>query len=95
MKLNKTAHEIRARNAAKALADAVNEMGFDVDSFADEMLRQHRTIQQNTFGAFLATVKRWAVLPPTHFDARNEFTVKQSREIVRHLGEYNLRPPFL
>ena len=54
-----------------------------------------RTLQQNAFGAFLATVKAWAALSPSHFDARNGFTVERSREIVELLGEYNLKPPFI
>jgi len=87
--------EERAREAARHLADAVNEMGFDVDVFADELLRQHRTLQQTAFGAFLAGVGRWAALPPSHFDARNEFTVEQSRKIVEALGQYNLKVPFI
>ena len=87
--------EERAREAARNLASAVNEMGFDVDVFADELLRQHRTLQQTAFGAFLATVKAWAALPASHFDARNEFTVDQSRKIVTMLGEFNLKPPFI
>ena len=88
-------HEERAREAARNLANAVNEMGFDVDVFADELLRQHRTLQQNAFGAFLATVKAWAALSPSRFDARNGFTVERSREIVELLGKYNLKPPFI
>ena len=32
-------HGERAREAARNLANAVNEMGFDVDVFADELLR--------------------------------------------------------
>jgi hypothetical protein len=87
--------EERAREAARNLASAVNEMGFDVDVFADELLCQHRTLQQNAFGAFLATVKAWAGLPANRFDLRNEFTVEQSRKIVEALGQYNLKPPFI
>ncbi len=87
--------EERAREAARNLADALNEMGFDVDMFADELLRQHRTLQQTAFGTFLATVKAWAVLPANRFDLRNEFTVEQSRKIVEALGEFNLKPPFI
>ena len=87
--------EERARETARNLANAVNEMGFEVDVFADELLRQHRTLQQTAFGAFLATVSRWAALSPSHFDARNEFTVEKSREIVELLGKYNLRVPFI
>ncbi len=87
--------EERAREAARHLADAVNEMGFDVDVFADELLRQHRTIEQTAFGAFLAVIDKWAGLESTRFDARNEFTVEQSRKIVEALGQYNLKPPFI
>ena len=87
--------EERARAAARNLTQAVNEMGFDVDVFADELLRQHRTLQQTSFGAFLAGVGRWAALPPSHFDPRNEFTVEQSRKIVEALGQYNLKVPFI
>ena len=88
--------EERARAAARALTDAVNEMGFDVESFADEITRRtHRTLQQNAFGAFLATIKAWAGVTSDRRDARNEWTCLRSREIVEMLGEYNLRPPYL
>ena len=87
--------EERAREAARNLASAVNEMGFDVDVFADELLRQHRTLQQTAFGAFLAVIDKWAGLPANRFDARNGFTVERSREIVELLGKYNLKPPFI
>ncbi len=94
MRRDGTAEE-RARAAGKAVAEAVNEMGFDVESFADEILRQHRTIQQNAFGAFLAVIKAWAELPPSHYDLRNEFTVEQSRRIALLLGKYGFKPPFI
>ena len=87
--------EERAREAARHLANAVNEMGFDVDVFADELLRQHRPLQQNAFGAFLATIRAWAELSENRYDARNEFTVSKSREIVATLGEFNLKVPFI
>ncbi len=87
--------EERARETARNLATAVNEMGFDVDVFAEELLRQHRTLQQNAFWAFLAAVKAWAELSENRYDARNEFTVEQSRKIVEALGQYNLKPPFI
>jgi predicted pyridoxine 5'-phosphate oxidase superfamily flavin-nucleotide-binding protein len=95
MEIAMSEREERARETARNLANAVNEMGFDVDVFADELLRQHRTLQQSAFGAFLATVKAWAALAPSHFDARNEFTVDQSRKIVEALGKYNLKVPFI
>ena len=87
--------EERAQEAARKLADALNEMGFDTDTFADELLRQHRTLQQTAFGAFLAVIDKWAGLASNRFDARNEFTVEQSRKIVEALGEFNLKVPFI
>jgi len=87
--------EERARETARNLVDGVNAMGLDADAFANEILRQHRTIQQTVFKAFLATVKAWAALAPSHYDARNEFTVEQSRKIIEALGQYNLRVPLI
>lgn len=87
--------EERAREAARNLSKAVNEMSFDVESFADEILCMHRTLQQTAFGAFLACIKAWSELPSRRFDMRNAFTVKKSREIVELLGKYNLRVPFI
>ncbi len=87
--------EERARKAARELGDSLNEMGFDLESFTDEFLRQHRTLQQNAFGAFLALVKAWSELESNRYDLRNEWTCEKSRKIVAALGEYNLRPPFI
>lgn len=95
MEITMNDHQERARETARDLANSVNEMGFDVDAFADELLRQHRTLQQITFGAFLAAVSRWAALTPLRCDARNEFTVTKSRKIVDALGRYNLRVPMV
>lgn len=95
-KLKTSTPEERAREAAQALARALNEMSFDVEAFADELLREHRTIQQTAFGAFLATVRAWAEQDRKGcYDPRNEFTVKKSRQIVELLGEYNLRVPYI
>lgn len=85
----------RAREAARVLANAVNEMSFDVEAFADEVLRQHRTLQQNVFGAFLACVKAWAGLPENRRDLRNQFTCEKSREIAELLGEFGFKPPYI
>jgi hypothetical protein len=94
---NQSTPETRARAAAKIVADAVNEMSFDVESFADELMRQHRTIQQNVFGAFMGAVRAWASLAgeDRFFDARNEFTVRASKQIVDTLGKYGTKPPFI
>jgi len=85
--------EQRARDAAKSLIKAVNEMGFDVDSFADEIGREHRTLQQSAFGTFLATIGMWA--ETKHSDLRNEWTIAKSREIRDLLGPFGMKPPFI
>lgn len=87
--------EERARAAARVVADAVNEMSFDVEAFADELLRQHRTIQQNVFRTFLGTIKAWSGLTPNQCDERNEYTVRTSKQIAELLGEYGMKPPFI
>ena len=87
--------EERAREAARNLANAVNEMSFDQAAFADELLRQHRSLQQNAFRSFLAVIGAWAKLAPNQCDLRNEYTVEKSREIVDLLGEYRLSPPHI
>lgn len=48
-----TTCEERARGAARNLADAVSEIGFDVKSFVDELSHQHRTLQQGVTRAFV------------------------------------------
>lgn len=91
---NLTAKE-RAQKAARDLTNAVNDMGFETAEFAATVMNEHRTLQQNTFGAFLALVKAWAELPLDRQDLRNEWTCKKSREIVAALGEFNLKPPYI
>jgi hypothetical protein len=78
---------------AQRFVDAVNNMSFNKEAFADEILRQHRTLQQSTFGVFLVVIAKWAEVE--HFDLRNEFTIEKSREIVKALGKYNLKVPFI
>jgi len=85
----------RAQKAARDLTNAVNDMGFEYEAFAAEVMNEHRTLQQNTFGAFLALVKAWSELPENRYDLRNEWTCQKSREIVKALGEYGLKPPYI
>lgn len=85
----------RAEKAARDLTNAVNDIGFELQTFASAVMDEHRTLQQSTFGAFLALVKAWAALPDGRYDLRNEWTVQKSREIVELIGEYNLKPPFI
>ena len=45
-----------SQQAAVDFANAVNSMSFDPKEFADQLRREHRTLQQSAFGAFIATM---------------------------------------
>lgn len=76
------------RNTATALAGAVNRDN-DKAGFADQLChREHRTLQQLSFGVMIACIKEWAKAhSENRFDARNEATVKLCSEIVEHFGD--------
>lgn len=78
--------EERARAAARAVASTVNEIGFDVMSFADELCKQHRTLQQTTFRAFGAFLLKLAEDDFGH-DLRNEHATNTAKEIVKLFGD--------
>ena len=79
---------------AEDLSRWVNRAGDeDYKRLAEAILRDHRTLQQKTFGLMLTTIGKWAELPENHYDLRNEATVTKCREIVKYLGEYGLKLP--
>jgi len=53
-------------------------------------MRDHRTLQQATFGLFLRTIEEWS--KQEHFDLRNEYTVQKSKEIMKLLGGCSSTP---
>jgi hypothetical protein len=74
--------EKRARDAARALLDAVNEYGFDNAVFAEEIRRGHRTLQQSAFRAMVECIIRWADDHDSdRCDMRNEETVHTCAEL--------------
>ena len=69
-----------SKAVAEAVADLVNNMSFDSETFVDTMMTQHRTLQQSTFRLFIDTMKRWEEMGKIGlYDARNEQTVSQSK----------------
>ena len=68
----------------------VNAMCCDQKGFAEEVMREHRTLQQSMFGLFIRTIEEWSKQP--HFDARNEYTVTKSKEIMAVLGGCSQTP---
>jgi len=67
------------------LSKLANARSCDSDIFSEEILKEHRTIQQSIFRMFLKTIDKWAKLPETHYDLRNEYTVLTSRKIMKEL----------
>lgn len=76
-----------AKEAVEKLSRMVN--CFDdsavAKAFAENMLRQHPTLQQSMMRVIVETIKAWS--ETKWFDLRNEATVKLSQKIVEEVGE--------
>jgi len=71
--LDMTTAKERAEKAAEDFCNAVNEMGFDAEAFAQQVRRNHRTLQQNVGGTLLVLLSQWADDGVTgKFDLRNQ-----------------------
>jgi hypothetical protein len=70
----------KARAVVQAFSDWVNGMGHNNQAFVAAVMDEHRTLQQQMFEVMLACMDAWA--KTEHFDARNEFAVQKSREIM-------------
>jgi hypothetical protein len=84
----------RSEVAAADLNRACNVMNFDYETFANEVRREHRTIQQNTARVLFALIERWAGdYESGNFDLRNEDTVRACKDIVENVSidAFNLR----
>ena len=82
----------RAQGIVRDLSNWVNAMGHDNRVFAEAIMLEHRTLQQQIFEAMLCCVDAWS--KTTHHDQRNEFTVTKSREIMA-LFPGGTRVPFI
>ena len=84
----------RSEVAAADLNRACNVMNFDYETFANEVRREHRTIQQNTARVLFKLIQRWAGdYESGNFDLRNEDTVRACKDIVENVSidAFNLR----
>ena len=77
----------RAEKAAREVLDFVNTFGFDSDTFADVICRDHKTLQQSVMRLFIATIKKMAEVYP---DSRNEETVELAKIISDISEKYSL-----
>jgi outer membrane murein-binding lipoprotein Lpp len=81
----------RATKAARDLSNAVNEMSFDVEAFAQALRREHPCLQQNTMRAVVELLKQWAADADSgNYDQRNEDTVKLARDLLAGVDNTNL-----
>lgn len=91
-------YEIREKENAKEVVDHlsrfVNSMGRNPKYFANAVSQEHRTLQQSMFNVFLACIEMWANLPENWYDLRNEYTVMQSRKIIKAL-EGHIHAPLI
>ena len=80
--MTNTAAKERAEKAADDLCNAVNEMSFNAPAFAQQIRRNHRTIQQNVGEVILALLSQWADDAVTeNFDGRNEAVCKFAAKV--------------
>jgi dihydrodipicolinate synthase/N-acetylneuraminate lyase len=84
--------EPTADNALKTLSNFVNIMGHDSKEFADLLMHEHRTLQQQIMELFLHCCHAWA--KQQSWDPRNEHTIKLAKEIAE-LNFGQPRMPFV
>lgn len=74
------------KQVTKDISDMVNNMSFsqeEREQFAEEIMKDHRTLQQSTMRLFYTVIKAWA--ESDNYDARNEATILACKEIVETL----------
>ena len=77
--------EEKAKKVVRELSSFVNSMSRRPKFFVNEVMQEHRTLQQSMFGLFLACIEKWASLESGWYDGRNEATVMASKKIVAAL----------
>lgn len=73
--------ESREYKAAEALTDAMNSMGWKPEKFAQSVVCQHRTLQQELMRSMVATIRIMAN-DDYGFDDRNKGSHEAAKKIV-------------
>jgi predicted glycosyl hydrolase (DUF1957 family) len=84
--------EEKAQQIVREFSNWVNAMGHDNRVFVKAIMLEHRTLQQQMFETMLCCIDAWS--KTAHHDARNEFAVMKSREIMA-LFPCGTRVPFI
>ena len=70
-----------AQTVASSLSAFMNGAGTtDIAELAEEILRDHRTLQQQTFGLMMTCIQKWS--ETENFDVRNDYTVKLCKKLM-------------
>ena len=79
---------------AEATANCLNTTldDLEIDMFVKRMGCEHRTLQQGFTRLCQAWLEHLAALPETHYDARNESSVKYARKVVAATKDFGGLP---
>ena len=77
--------------AVRALSDCANR-GHSGKLFVEFMAQEHRTLQQQMTGLFLAWMAHLASLNDNYYDLRNEDAVKLSKVCIRAIDDAGMVP---
>ena len=79
------------KELAKAIANALNSFGFNHNEFNQQMMQEHRTLQQS----FMRLIRNYCVYvseqPDYMFDGRNE----AAREFAKKVAEIEIGLPMV
>ena len=82
---------VNGEEMAKQFSAFVNVSGHDGEAFANTVTNEHRFLQQEMFLTMMECIEKWAEAHDNNmYDARNEYTVKASKEIIKALKEKEL-----
>lgn len=74
---------MNGRELAKEIGSSLNTFSFDKSGFCEEMMREHRTIQQSFMRLIRDYIDYVAEQPDYQFDGRN----KASRDFAKKVAE--------
>ena len=77
----------QAEQLAKDVLAFVNAFGYDSETFAETICRDHKTLQQSVMRLFIVTIRKMAEVIP---DERNKATVELAKTISVIAEEYPL-----
>lgn len=88
MEVFKMSEKSKGYQMAQELTDFLNNFSPDDKGFVNGLMREHRTLQQNTFRLMVKTMEAWAAQYDNKmYDDRNEATCRLSKKITELLKD--------